>query len=182
VAVFGCGGIGSSVIMGAKLAHAGKIIGVDIAENKLTWAKEFGATDVVNAAQVDPVEAIKKLTDGNGVDYAFEAVGTPQTLLQALWSRDLAGTCTLIGVPDPTMTMELPMLQFFGLGGSLRVSWYGDCLPSRDFPLLSNWYLSGELDLDRMVTRVIKLEDTEEAFEAMERGETLRSVIRLPEG
>jgi len=182
VAVFGCGGIGSSVIMGAKLARAGKIIGVDIAKNKLTWAKEFGATDVVNAAQVDPVEAIKELTDGNGVDYAFEAVGTPQTLLQALWSRDLSGTCTLIGVPDPTMTMELPMLRFFGLGGALKVSWYGDCLPSRDFPLLSNWYLSGELDLDRMVTRVIKLEDTEEAFEAMERGETLRSVIRLPEG
>jgi S-(hydroxymethyl)mycothiol dehydrogenase len=180
VAVFGCGGIGNSVIMGAKLARAAKIIAVDIAENKLRWAREFGATDVVDASKTDPVEAIKELTGGNGVDYSFEAVGLPQSLQQALWSRDLAGTCTLIGVPDPTMTMDLPMLKFFGLGGSLRVSWYGDNLPSRDFPLLANWYLSGELDLDRMVTGVISLEDTEAAFEAMERGETLRSVIRFP--
>ena len=181
VAVYGCGGVGCSVIMGAKIANASKIIAVDIAENKLAWAREFGATDVVDASKSDPVEAIKELTDGNGVDYSFEAVGTPETLLQALWSRDLAGNCTLIGVPDPTMKMELPILRFFGLGGALRVSWYGDCLPSRDFPLLANWYLKGELDLDRMVTRVINLEDTEAAFEAMEHGETLRSVIRLPQ-
>ena len=124
---------------------------------------------------------IKELTGGHGVNYSFEAVGTPDTLLQALWSRDLAGTCTLIGVPSPTMRMELPLLQFFGLGGALRVSWYGDCLPSRDFPLLANHYLRGELDLDRVVSRVIRLEETEAAFEAMERGETLRSVVRLPE-
>jgi len=181
VAVFGCGGIGASVIMGAKLARARKIIAVDIAANKLEWAKDFGATDVVDGRKIDAVEAIKELTGGLGVDYSFEAVGRPETLLQALWSRDLAGTCTLIGVPDPTMKMELPMLQFFGLGGGLKVSWYGDCLPSRDFPLLANYYLSGELDLDRVVSKVIKLEETEAAFEAMERGETLRSVIRLPE-
>ena len=179
VAVYGCGGIGCSVIMGAKIAHASRIIGVDIQANKLEWARQFGATDVVDATKGDPVQAIKELTGGNGVDYAFEAVGTPQTLLQALWSRDLAGTCTLIGVPDPTMTMELPMLQFFGMGGALRVSWYGDCLPSRDFPMLADWYAQGRLDLDRAVTRIIALEDTEAAFEAMERGETLRSVIRL---
>ena len=179
VAVFGCGGIGCSVIMGAKIAHAARIIGVDILPNKLEWARQFGATDVVDATRGDPVQAIKDLTGGNGVDYSFEAVGTPQTLLQALWSRDLAGTCTLIGVPDPTMTVELPMLQFFGLGGALRVSWYGDCLPSRDFPMLANWYIQGQLDLDRAVTRTITIEETEAAFEAMERGETLRSVIRL---
>ena len=180
VAVYGCGGVGCSVIMGSRLARAGKIIAVDIAQNKLDWAREFGATDLVDASKTDPVEAIKGLTGGNGVDYSFEAVGSPNTLLQALWSRDLAGTCTLIGVPDPSMTMELPMLQFFGLGGALRVSWYGDCLPYRDFPLLANWYRSGELDLDRVVTREIGLEDAEAAFEAMERGETLRSVIRFP--
>ena len=179
VAVYGCGGIGCSVIMGAKIAHASRIIGVDIQANKLQWAKEFGATDVVDATQGDPVQAIKDLTGGNGVDYSFEAVGTPQTLLQALWSRDLAGTCTLIGVPDPTMVVELPMLQFFGLGGSLRVSWYGDCLPSRDFPMLAGWYSQGQLDLDRVVSRIISIGETEEAFEAMERGETLRSVIKL---
>ena len=136
------GGIGNSVIMGAKLARAGQIIGVDIAANKLDWAREFGATDVVDATQTDPVERIKELTGGHGVDYSFEAVGTPATLLQALWSRDLAGTCILISVPDPAMIVELPMLQFFGLGSVLRVSWYGDCLPSRDFPLLANYYLN----------------------------------------
>ena len=181
VAVYGCGGIGSSVIMGAKLSRAGTIIAVDIAENKLDWAREFGATHTINATEADPVEAIKEITGGNGVDFSFECVGMPQTLDQALWSRDLAGTCTLIGVPDPTMKLELPMLQFFGLRGNLRVSWYGDCLPSRDFPLLSNWYLSGDLDLDRMVTATIDIEDTEAAFDAMERGETLRSVITFPD-
>jgi S-(hydroxymethyl)mycothiol dehydrogenase len=115
------------------------------------------------------------------VDFSFDAIGRPDTLLQAIWSRDLAGTCVLIGVPDPTMVLELPMQQFFGLGGALRVSWYGDCLPSRDIPLLAHWYLQGTLDLDRVVTRVIGLEDIESAFEAMERGETLRSVMQLPE-
>jgi S-(hydroxymethyl)mycothiol dehydrogenase len=179
VAVFGCGGVGCSVIQGARLARAGRIIAVDIAENKLEWAREFGATDTVNAKEGDPVERIKEMTGGNGVNFVFEAVGTPETLLQSLWSRDLAGTAVLIGVPDPHMVMELPIQRFFGLGGTLRVSWYGDCLPSRDFPLLANWYRSGELDLDRMVTRTIGLEDTEAAFEAMERGETLRSVIRF---
>ena len=116
------------------------------------------------------MEAVKALTGGNGVDHSFEAVGTPQTLLQALWSRDLAGTCTLIGVPSPDMKVEIPMLQFFGLGGALRVSWYGDCLPSRDFPMLADWYAKGALDLDRVVTKLIKLDETEPAFEAMERG------------
>ncbi len=179
VAAFGCGGVRCSVIQGAKLARAEQIIAVDIAENKLEWAREFGATDTVNAKNGDPVEQIKELTGGNGVNFVFEAVGAPETLLQALWSRDLAGTAVLIGVPDPQMVMELPIQQFFGLGGALKVSWYGDCLPSRDFPLLANWYKSGELDLDRMVTRTIGLGDTEAAFEAMERGETLRSVISL---
>ena len=180
VAVYGCGGVGCSVIMGAKLARARQIIAVDIAENKLAWAREFGATDTIDASKEDPVAKIKEMTGGNGVDYAFEAVGTPQTLSQALWSRDLAGTCTLIGVPDPTMKLELPMLDFFGLGGNLRVSWYGDCLPSRDFPLLAEWHQRGELDLDRVVTKLIGLDETEAAFEAMERGETLRSVITFP--
>lgn len=181
VAVFGCGGVGASVIQGARIAHASKIIAVDIAENKLDWAREFGATDLVNARDGDPVAAIKDLTGGNGVDFSFEAIGRPETLLQALWARDLAGTCVLIGVPDPTMRLDLPIQQFFGLGGALRVSWYGDCLPSRDFPMLADWYRRGDLDLDRAVTRVITLDETEPAFEAMERGETLRSVVHLPD-
>ena len=176
-AVFGCGGVGDSVIQGAKLAGATTIIAVDIDPQKLEWAKQFGATHTVNPKDGDPIAAIKAITDGNGANYTFEAVGIPQTLEQALFCRDLAGTCVFIGVPGPGPTLELDLQRFFDLGGSFKVSWYGDCLPTRDFPLLADWYQQGELNLDALVTREIALEDTEEAFEAMKRGETLRSVI-----
>jgi S-(hydroxymethyl)mycothiol dehydrogenase len=180
VAVFGCGGVGTSVIQGARLARATTIIGVDIDPRKLAWAEELGATHVVDASKGDPVARIKEITGGHGVNYSFEAVGRPETLLQALWSRDLAGTCVLIGVPGPGPVLDLPMQQFFDLGGALRVSWYGDCLPTRDFPMLAEWYRTGQLKLDYpVVTQTIRLDETEEAFAAMERGETLRSVISL---
>ncbi|MBA2277436.1 MAG: Zn-dependent alcohol dehydrogenase [Chloroflexia bacterium] len=180
VAVFGCGGVGDSVIMGARLAGATTIIAVDVDPKKLEWAKDFGATHTVNARDGDPVVRIKELTDGFGVNYSFEAVGRPETTMQAIFSRDLAGTCVIIGVAGPTSEIEsLPLGKFFDLGGSVRVSWYGDCLPTRDFPMLASWYQQGRLDLDRLVTRTIALEDVEEAFHAMERGETLRSVIRF---
>lgn len=176
-AVYGCGGVGDSVIQGARLAGATTIIAVDIDPRKLEWAKKFGATHTVNAAETDPVEAIRAITDGHGANYTFEAVGKAQTLEQALFSRDLAGTCVFIGVPGPGPTLELPLQRFFDLGGHLCVSWYGDCLPTRDFPLLANWYQQGALNLDEVVSEKIKLEDTEAAFAAMERGDTLRSVI-----
>jgi len=178
-AVFGCGGVGDSVIQGARLAGATTIIAVDIDPRKLEWAKEFGATHTINAREEDPVARIKELTGGNGVNYSFEAVGRAETLKQALFCRDLAGTCVLIGVPGPGPILELPLQSFFDLGGSLRVSWYGDCLPTRDFPMLANWYRQGQLNLDSVVTRTISLDETEAAFDAMERGETLRSVIAL---
>lgn len=177
VAVFGCGGVGDSVIQGAKIAGATKIIAVDIDPQKLEWAKNFGATHTVNASEGDPVEKIKALTDGNGVNYSFEAVGIPETLEQALFCRDLAGTCVLIGVPGPGPRIDLEMQKVFDLGGSLTVSWYGNCVPARDFPMLADWYQQGHLKLDEVVSRKISLEETEEAFEAMKRGETLRSVI-----
>ncbi len=177
VAVYGSGAVGISVIQGARLAHAAKIIAVDLEPRKLEWAKQFGATDTVNASQDDPVARIKELTDGNGVNYVFEAVGNPKVLAQALRSRDLAGVAVLIGVPSADATIEFPAQEYFGMGGSLRVSWYGDCLPTRDFPLLADLYLKGELKLDEMITRKIALEEVQDAFEAMERGETLRSVI-----
>jgi S-(hydroxymethyl)mycothiol dehydrogenase len=180
VAVFGCGGVGDSVIMGAKLAGATTIIAVDVDPRKLEWAKNFGATHTVNAREGDPVAQVKELTGGYGVNYAFEAVGHPETTKQAIFSRDLAGTCVIIGVAGPQSQIDnLPLGKFFDLGGTLRVSWYGDCLPTRDFPLLATWYQQGRLDLDSVVTRVIGLDDVEEAFHAMERGETLRSVIRF---
>lgn len=177
VAIFGCGGVGDSVVQGARLAHARQIIAVDVAPQKLERAKAFGATDVIDAREGDPVARIKELTDGHGVDYSFEAAGRVDTLEQALWCRDLAGTCVMIGMQAPGATLSLPLQQFFGQGGSLRVSWYGDCLPSRDFPMLADWYLKGELKLDELVSDHIDLGSTQEAFHAMHDGKTLRSVI-----
>ncbi|MBA3431919.1 MAG: zinc-binding dehydrogenase, partial [Actinobacteria bacterium] len=176
VAVFGCGGVGDAAIQGAVLAGARRIIAVDVDDRKLQWAKDFGATHLVNARERDPVEAIKELTDGFGVDVAIEAVGHPEVMKQAFFARDLAGTLVQVGVPDPSMTVELPMIEFFGRGGSLKPSWYGDCLPTRDFPMLIDMYLAGKLDLDRFVSETISLEDVEEAFGKMQRGEVLRSV------
>jgi S-(hydroxymethyl)mycothiol dehydrogenase len=177
VAVFGCGTVGTSVIQGARLAHASTIIGVDVAPRKLDWARQFGATHTVNAADGDPVEQIKALTGGHGVNYAFEAVGSGDVLQQVLACRDLAGVATLIGVPGRASTISLGLPRFFDLGGSLRVSWYGDCLPTRDFPLLVDLYQKGELLLDELITQRLGLDDVQAAFGSMERGETLKSVV-----
>jgi S-(hydroxymethyl)mycothiol dehydrogenase len=179
VAVFGCGGVGNAAIAGAQLAGASTIIAVDIDPAKLAWAEEFGATHTVNSRETDAVEAIRALTDGNGADVCIEAVGRPEVLEQAFYARDLAGTVVQVGVPDPSMTIELPMIEFFGRGGALKPSWYGDCLPSRDFPMLIDLYLSGRLDLDRFVSETISLDAVEDAFHKMERGEVLRSVVVL---
>jgi S-(hydroxymethyl)mycothiol dehydrogenase len=179
VAVIGCGGVGNAAIAGAKLAGAHTIIGVDIDDRKLEWATQFGATHTINSMRTNPVEAIRQLTGGNGVDVAIEAVGRPETYKQAFFARDLAGTVVLVGVPSPEMTLELPLLEVFGRGGSLKSSWYGDCLPTRDFPMLIDLYLQGRLDLDRFVSETIALDDVEEAFHKMERGEVLRSVVIL---
>ncbi len=179
VAVFGCGGVGNAAIAGSKLAGASTIIAVDIDDRKLEWAKGFGATHTINSTNNDPVEAIKALTNDNGVDVAIEAVGLPQTYKQAFEARDLAGTVVLVGVPRPEMTLELPFIEVFGRGGALKSSWYGDCLPSRDFPMLIDLYLQGRLDLDGFVSETIDLDGVEGAFHKMERGEVLRSVVVL---
>ena len=179
VAVFGCGGVGDAAIAGAHLAGAHTIVAVDLDDRKLEMAREFGATHTVNSSIEDPVEAIRAVTDGNGVDVAIEAVGLPVTYQQAFNARDLAGTVVLVGVPNPEATLELPMIEVFGRGGALKSSWYGDCLPSRDFPMLIDLYLQGRLDLDRFVSETIALDEVEEAFHKMERGEVLRSVVVL---
>jgi S-(hydroxymethyl)mycothiol dehydrogenase len=179
VAVIGCGGVGNSAIAAASLAGARTVIGVDIDPKKLEWARGFGATHTVNSKETDPVEAIKELTDGNGADVVVEAVGHPETYRQAFYARDLAGTLVQVGVPNPTMTIELPMIELFGRGGALKSSWYGDCLPTRDFPVLIELYLQGRLDLDGFVSETIALDQVEEAFAKMERGEVLRSVVVL---
>jgi S-(hydroxymethyl)mycothiol dehydrogenase len=177
VAVFGCGGVGDAAIAGARLAGAHTIIGVDIDDRKLEWAKEFGATHTINASRTDPVEAIRKLTGGNGVNVAIEAVGSPKTYEQAFYARDHAGTLVQVGVPSPDMKIELPLIELFGRGGSLKSSWYGDCLPSRDFPMYIDLYLQGRLDLEKFVSETIPLDGVEDAFHKMERGEVLRSVV-----
>src|SRR5881394_2837292 len=124
VAVIGCGGVGDAAVLGANLAGARKIIAVDVDPGKLEWARGFGATDVVNARETDPVEAIRELTEGNGADVVIEAVGRPETYTQAFYARDLAGTVVLVGVPTPDMTLEMPLIDFFSRGGSLKSSWY----------------------------------------------------------
>ncbi|MDQ6796507.1 MAG: S-(hydroxymethyl)mycothiol dehydrogenase [Actinomycetota bacterium] len=179
VAVFGCGGVGDAAIAGAALAGARTVIGVDIDDGKLDLARRFGATHVVNAGHADPVEAIRALTDGFGADVVIEAVGRPETYRQAFLARDHAGTLVQVGVPDPSMTVELPLIELFGRGGALKSSWYGDCLPTRDFPTLIDLYLKGRLDLDGFVTETIGLDGVEEAFARMQRGEVLRSVVVL---
>ncbi|HXQ59742.1 MAG TPA: zinc-binding dehydrogenase, partial [Acidimicrobiales bacterium] len=177
VAVFGCGGVGCAAVAGARLAGAAKVIAVDLDPRKLDLATQFGATDVVLASEGDPVERIRALTGGFGADVCIEAVGNATVMQQAFDARDLAGTLVQVGVPTPDMRIDMPMIEFFGRGGRLKPSWYGDCLPSRDFPMLVDLYLQGRLDLDRFVSETIPLDGVEEAFHRMERGEVLRSVV-----
>jgi S-(hydroxymethyl)mycothiol dehydrogenase len=177
VAVIGCGGVGDAAIAGARLAGATTIIGVDIDPRKLEWARTLGATHTLDARDGDVVEGVRALTGGFGADAVIDAVGRPETWLQAFYARDLAGTAVLVGVPTPDMRVELPLLDVFGRGGALKSSWYGDCLPSRDFPLLVDLHLQGRLPLDAFVSETIPLTGVEEAFARMHRGEVLRSVV-----
>jgi len=179
VAVIGCGGVGSAAVAGSVLAGATKVIAVDIDDTKLEWARSLGATHTLNAKETDPVEAIRELTDSFGADVVIDAVGTPETWRQAFYARDLAGTAVLVGVPTPDMTFELPLIDVFSRGGAAKSSWYGDCLPSRDFPMLIDLYLQGRLNLDAFVTEKIGLGDVEQAFDKMHSGSVLRSVVVL---
>lgn len=179
VAVIGCGGVGNAAVAGARLAGASKIIAVDLDDRKLEWARGLGATHTVNGRTDDVVKAVQALTGGNGADVVIDAVGRPETYQQAFYARDLAGTVVLVGVPTPEMKLELPLLDVFGRGGALKSSWYGDCLPERDFPLLIDLYLQGRLDLDAFVSETIPLDGVEDAFARMERGEVLRSVVEF---
>src|SRR6187551_883833 len=179
VAVIGCGGVGDAAIAGARLVGAKRIIAVDTDNRKLDWAREFGATHTINARELDPVETIQDLTDGNGADVVIDAVGRPETWKQAFYARDLAGTVVLVGVPTPDMTLEMPLVDFFSRGGSLKSSWYGDCLPERDLPMLVDLYQQGRVPLERFVSEQIKLDEVEEAFHTMHKGDVLRSVVVL---
>ncbi|MGP8303511.1 S-(hydroxymethyl)mycothiol dehydrogenase [Streptomyces inhibens] len=179
VAVIGCGGVGNAAIAGASRAGARRVIAIDLDDGKLDAAERFGATDTVNSRGTDPVEAVRALTGGHGVDVVIDAVGRPETYRQAFYMRDLAGTLVQVGVPAPDMRIELPLIDLFSRGGALKSSWYGDCLPSRDFPVLIDLFLSGKLDLERFISETIVLDGIEPAFAKMQRGEVLRSVVVL---
>ena len=179
VAVIGCGGVGDAAIAGAALVGARKIIAVDTDNTKLKWARAFGATHTVNAREFDVVKTIQDLTDGFGADVVIDAVGRPETWRQAFYARDLAGTVVLVGVPTPDMRIDMPLVDFFSRGGSLKSSWYGDCLPERDFPTLISLYHQGRLPLERFVSERIGLDGIEDAFHKMHAGEVLRSVVIL---
>jgi S-(hydroxymethyl)mycothiol dehydrogenase len=179
VAVIGCGGVGDAAIAGARRAGATTIIAVDLDDRKLEWARGMGATHTVNGGEVDVVESIRELTGGNGADVVIDAVGRPETFKQAFYARDLAGTAVLVGVPTPDMTLELPLIDVFARGGATKSSWYGDCLPARDFPMLVDLYRQGRLDLDAFVSETISLDEVETAFTKMHHGEVLRSVVVL---
>ncbi len=183
VAVIGCGGVGDAAIAGANLVGAARIIAIDIDDRKLETAREFGATHTVNTKGLDEdavVAAVQELTGGFGADVVIEAIGRPETYRQAFYARDLAGTVVLVGVPNPEMRLELPLIDVFGRGGALKSSWYGDCLPSRDFPLLVDLFRQGRFPLDKFVSETIGIDDIESAFEKMHRGDVLRSVVVLP--
>ena len=179
VAVIGCGGVGNAAIAGSRIVGATTVVAFDVDDRKLEWARGFGATHTVNSRERDPVEAIRELTGGFGADVVIEAVGRPETYEQAFYARDLAGTVVLVGVPTPEMRIDLPLLDVFGRGGALKSSWYGDCLPSRDFPLLIDLYRQGRFDLEGFVTEKIGIGDVEAAFHRMHRGDVLRSVVVL---
>ncbi|TMU99109.1 S-(hydroxymethyl)mycothiol dehydrogenase [Streptomyces sp. DASNCL29] len=179
VAVIGCGGVGNAAIAGAALSGARRVIAVDIDDAKLDAATRFGATDTVNSRGTDPVEAVRELTGGFGANVVIDAVGRPETYTQGFYMRDLAGVLVQVGVPDPEMRIDLPLIDLFSRGGALKASWYGDCLPSRDFPVLVDLHLSRKLDLEAFVSETITLDEVEAAFAKMQRGEVLRSVVVL---
>jgi len=178
VAVFGCGGVGLNVIQGAVLCGAARVIAVDLMPKKLEWAKVFGATDVINGNDVGDVpEAIKALTDGLGVDYAFEVIGVPAVITQAFLSVKRGGKAVVVGVPGFDQMVTLPAAMLALEERSVIGSLYGSANMRRDMPKLLDLYMHKQLKIDELISRRIKLDEVNKAFDAMEKGEVARSVI-----
>jgi Zn-dependent alcohol dehydrogenase len=180
VAVIGLGGIGLSALQGSRIAGAARLIAIDVAPRKLDWAARFGATDVVDARVHDPIETVRELT-GDGVYVAFEAVGDPGCVAQAVGMLGYAGVAVVIGVPPVPSSVTLDWnggaRSAYPHKSSLLITDGGDPIPSLDLPEMARWFLDGTLDLDGMVSREIALDDLDEAFAAMLRGEVIRSVV-----
>ncbi len=177
VAVIGTGGVGLNVIQGAGLADAEQIIAVDISEKKLNFAQNFGATDGINANETDPIEAVQELTDGRGVDYAFEVIGNPKTIVQAYNMVRAAGTAVIVGMAHHQAEFSIPAQAFVSSEKRLIGSFYGSCQPRVDMPKILNLYEEGKLKLDELITRHYRLGQINEAFADMEAGENARGVI-----
>ena len=175
VAVIGCGGVGLSAINGAAIAGAGRIIAVDVKGSKLNLAKHFGATDVVDASQTDPVEAVREMT-GGGVEYSFEALGFKQTAEQAFGMLRPSGTATIIGMVPEGVMLEIPADDLLN-DKTLRGSNMGSNHFRVDMPRFVEFYLAGKLKLDDMISRRIPIEGINEAFDEMQAGAVARSVI-----
>lgn len=178
VAVVGCGGVGLNVIQGARIAGAGRILAIDMVEAKLQMAKEFGATDSINASQVDPVGQVMEMTEQRGADVAFEVIGLQQTIDQTITMTRRGGEAVLVGVPRMDVMLQLP--AFMGLvlqDKAIKGCWYGSSNVQKDVPKLIELYRKGELKLDELVSRTIAVDQVNEAFDAMKSGEVARSVI-----
>jgi S-(hydroxymethyl)glutathione dehydrogenase/alcohol dehydrogenase len=177
VAVIGCGGVGQSVIQGARIAGASRIFAIDPVELKRKTAEQLGATDLVDPAQGDPIQQVKAATGGRGADYAFEVIGLPETILQAYNTARRGGTVVVVGMPRIEDTVTFSAMQLFYEEKKLLGCLYGSAQVRRDFPKLVELVETGRLDIGSMVSRRIQLDEVNEAFRAMEAGEVIRSVI-----
>jgi S-(hydroxymethyl)mycothiol dehydrogenase len=180
IAVVGCGGVGLAVVQGARLAGAERIVGIDIAPEKLDHARVLGATDVVDASSTDPVAAVRELTGGLGVEFAFSAVAAPAALAQAIRMCAYAGTATLVGMPLPGTTLDIVVeAEIFGPRVTITTTHGGDTIPQEDFPFLAQAALDGRIDLARFVTSTISLDEVPERLERIGEGGEIRTVALL---
>ncbi len=182
VAVIGCGGIGLAAVQGAAAANADKVIAVDVTEQKLEWAKKLGATHTIDASTEDVVEEARQITDGDGVDFSFEAVGKPACVEQAMAMLAYGGTATIIGVPPPGAAVSIPVggpEGMFSRTTTLTVTHGGDGLPAFDLPLFAQMYRDGKLDLDTMITHEVPLDRMEEGFDHMRAADAIRTIVRF---
>jgi S-(hydroxymethyl)glutathione dehydrogenase / alcohol dehydrogenase len=177
VAVFGCGGVGQSVIQGSRIAGASRIFAIDPIELKRATAGKLGATDLIDPAHADPVEQVKAATGGRGVDYAFEVIGLSQTIVQAYEAARRGGTVVVVGFARAGETVTLSALALMSDAKRILGSMYGGALARREFPRLISLVETGRLDLTPMVSRRISLQEINDAFRAMDAGEVIRSVI-----
>jgi S-(hydroxymethyl)glutathione dehydrogenase/alcohol dehydrogenase len=176
VAVFGCGGVGLNVIQGAKILNSTKIIAVDVFEHKLEFAYKFGATDVINAKSEDPVEKIKDIT-GGGVDYSFDSFGSSAIMKQAVESLSKRGTAALVGLASPSSDVAVNMVDLVRNEKNIIGSFYGYGSPLVTMKKIVDMYLSGKVNIDDLIRKVFKLEEINEAFADIDKGEDGRGVI-----